>query len=131
MATVTDLHKAEGHYDDGDEAARFDREDVDEARAALDAADGEFGGLIEGEDGTFQLLVGGKQPTTTKVRLYGGAVEVEPPEGGFKKGQSYVLRVEVVCHKAGFTDEIDDATGQVIGCSDERGLSIRGVAVVG
>lgn len=130
MATVTDLHKAEAqeHDEFEDEAERFDREDVDEARAALDAAE-----LVENEDGTFQLLIGGKQPTTLKARLYGGAIDVDPPDGdgGFKKGASYVFRVEVVCFKAGYTDELDGKTQQVIGCSDERGFKIRGVALVG
>jgi hypothetical protein len=110
------------------EAPTFGREEIDAARAELDAASPEE--LVENADGSFQLLVGGKEPTTQKVRLYGGAIEVEPPDGGFKKGQSYVLRVEVMCNKAGFTDEIDGKTHQVVGCSDERGLKIRGVAVV-
>lgn len=97
-------------------------------QAALDA---ETGGDPDTEDdgGQFSFLIGGKKPTTDKVRLYGGAIEIEPPEGGFKKGVHYVLRVEVLCHKAGFTDEFDQQTGDVVGCRDERGLKITGVSL--
>jgi hypothetical protein len=116
-ATISDLRAAEAA---GEE--RFDDEPQDV-----------HGGdeLAEDEQGQFQLVLGGKAPTTNAVRLYGGAVEVEPPEGGFEKGASYVLRVEVACHKVSFTDERDQKTGQVVGCRDERGLRITGVSVIG
>lgn len=107
-------------------------------RAAVDAAheaagtspdpDG-VGELFEDEEGQFVLRIGGQSPTTHKVRIYGGAVEIEPPEDGFQKGTSYVLRVEVVCHKVGLTDERDSKTGDVVGCRDERGLKITGVSL--
>lgn len=84
---------------------------------------------FEDTEGQFVLRVGGQAPTTHKVRLYGGAIEVEPPEDGFVKGASYVLRVEVVCHRVGLTDQRDGKTGEIVGCSDERGLRITGVAL--
>jgi hypothetical protein len=86
--------------------------------------------LFEDTDGQFVLRVGGTAPTTNAVRLYGGAIEIEPPEEGFQKGRSYVLRVECVCHKVGITDERDSKTGDVVGCRDERGLKITGCAVM-
>ncbi|WCB94468.1 hypothetical protein DSM104299_03205 [Baekduia alba] len=108
------------------------------SREAIDAAHEEAGTapepdvageLFEDAEGQFVLRIGGQSPTTHKVRIYGGAVEIEPPEDGFQKGTSYVLRVEVVCHKVGLTDERDSKTGDVVGCRDERGLKITGVAL--
>jgi hypothetical protein len=87
-------------------------------------------GGLEDQDGQFVLRIGGKAPTTHAVRLYGGAIEVEPPDEGFVKGSRYVLRVEVVCNKVSLTDERDDKTHQVVGCRDERGLKVTGVSVV-
>lgn len=110
-------------------------------RAAVDAAHEAAGtspepdenggdvGLFEDDEGQFVLRIGGQSPTTHKVRIYGGAVEIEPPADGFQKGTSYVLRVEVVCHKVGLTDERDNKTGDVVGCRDERGLKITGVSL--
>lgn len=110
--------------------AVLDREAIDAAheRNGTGAQVPGVGGVPAGEtsDGQFELLVGGKKPTTDKVRLYGGAIEIEPPAGGFKKGERYVIRVEAVCHKASFTDERDDKTNDVVGCRDERGLKITG-----
>jgi hypothetical protein len=88
------------------------------------------GDVFEDSEGQFVLRVGGKAPTTHAVRLYGGAIEVEPPDEGFVKGSRYVLRVEVVCNKVSLTDERDDKTAQVVGCRDERGLKVTGVSVV-
>lgn len=110
------------------------RESIDEEHENLGTEPGTVPGVgeepVEDSNGQFELLIGGKAPTTKKVRLYGGAVEVEPPEGGFKKGARYVLEIETVCHKASFTDERDDKTGDVVGSSDERGLKITGVRLV-
>lgn len=86
--------------------------------------------VFEDSEGQFVLRVGGKAPTTHAVRLYGGAIELEPPEGGFVKGGKYVIRIEAVCHKVSLTDERDDKTHQVVGCRDERGLRITGGSVV-
>jgi threonine dehydrogenase-like Zn-dependent dehydrogenase len=61
--------------------------------------------------------------------LLGGAVEVAPPAGGFKKGDRYVVRVETVCRKVEFTDEVDDKTGQVTGCAKGHGLRITGASL--
>jgi hypothetical protein len=83
----------------------------------------------EDGDGQFVLRIGGQSPTTHKVRLYGGAVELEPPDDGFQKGARYVLRVEVECHKVSLTDERDNKTGDIVGCRDERGLRITGVSL--
>jgi hypothetical protein len=106
-------------------------------RAAVDAEHGAAGTSPDSIDdfgasddnGQFVMRIGGQAPTTHKVRIYGGAVEIEPPEDGFVKGGSYVLRVEVVCHKVGLTDERDNKTGDVVGCRDERGLKITGVSL--
>lgn len=116
-------------------AGTVTREELDAAHAAAgtspdpDGAGGDDGALFEDSEGQFVLRVGGQAPTTHKVRLYGGAIEVEPPEDGFVKGASYVLRVEVVCHRVGLTDQRDGKTGEIVGCSDERGLRITGVAL--
>lgn len=108
------------------------------SREALDAAHREDGtdpetllpeGVLEDGDGQFVLRIGGQAPTTNAVRLYGGAIEIEPPEDGFVKGGSYRLQVTVECHKVGLTDIRDNKTGEVIGCRDERGLRITGVAL--
>lgn len=114
-------------------ATTDDRAAIDAERERIDAEE-EIAAAAAGDDaeddgGQFSFLIGGKKPTTDKVRLYGGAIEIEPPAGGFKKGVHYVLRVEVLCHKAGFTDEFDQQTGDVVGCRDERGLKITGVSL--
>jgi hypothetical protein len=99
-------------------------------RAEVDAAHAEAGTdveIVEAEGGVFQLLVGGKAPTTEQVRLLGGAIECAPPDGGWRKGSKYVLRVEVECCKKAFVDQRDGKTGQVTGCRDEAGLRISGV----
>lgn len=113
------------------EAGTLSRESIDAAHEEQGTPEGTVPGVPgvpagETDGGQFELLVGGKQPTTDKVRLYGGAIEIEPPPGGFKKGERYVIRVEAVCHKATFTDERDDKTNDVVGCRDERGLKITG-----
>lgn len=111
------------------------RAEIDDAHAAQGTEPGTVPGVgdqpaAEGANGQFELLIGGKAPTTKAVRLYGGAIKVEPPEGGFKKGARYVLEIETVCHKASFTDERDDKTNEVVGSKDERGLKITGVRYV-
>ena len=112
-----------------DEAGVVDRAAVDEAAAELAAVPEPVVEIAEDENGAFQLLVGGKQVTTTKVRLLGGGIECAPPEGGWLKGTKHVLRVEVVVTKKAFVDELDGKTRAVIGCRDEAGLAITGVSL--
>jgi hypothetical protein len=119
-AEVDAAHEAAGTSPDGVGAAEANAQNPDPQEV--------FAGL-EDAGGQFVLRIGGQAPTTHKVRIYGGAVEIEPPAEGFQKGNSYVLRVEVVCHKVGLTDERDGKTGDVVGCRDERGLKITGVSL--
>jgi hypothetical protein len=87
-------------------------------------------GVLEDGDGQFVLRIGGQAPTTHTVKLYGGAIEVEPPEGGFVKGKAYRLEIDTVCHRVQVVDEFDGKTGDVIGARDERGLKITGASFV-
>lgn len=78
----------------------------------------------------FKVEIGGHSATKETFKLYGGAVHCEPPEGGWKKGSSYELRVMVQCHKDGHTDEIDRKTWDVTDTRRDYGGVIRSMAVV-
>lgn len=75
---------------------------------------------IEGDDelyleegGQITFDPGGKQPTSSALRLVGGSIKIE---GEFKKGEVLALRLEVQVAEVGFKDQIDGKTGQVVGC---------------
>lgn len=123
MATAVEQLREDEH---AVEAPVVDRAAVDAAAAEL-AEVSDFDAAAEDASGQFVLVLGGKAPTTEALRLYGGAIECSPPEGGWDKGASYTLRVEVTCHKVSFTDERDGKTGDVVGCRQEAGLKITGV----
>lgn len=104
------------------------REQVDAAHAANgtgaevpnvdDATGGLFASTAQGTlDGAWETVVGGKQPTHRKVRLQGGAIEIEPPEDGWKKGSAYELTLVVKCGGVDVRDTEDKETGQVIDTS--------------
>lgn len=110
-----------------------DRAAVDEAAAELAAVPEPVEAAPEGaadEDGQLVIVVGGKAPDTHKIRLYAGGFECEGPREGWTKGASYTLKVQVRCHKQGYTDLRDAKTGEVIGCREEFGLSIVGASLV-
>lgn len=101
--------------------------DAEHEAADPDAQGGDEGALFDTE--TFTVEMGGQAATTEKFRLYGGAVEIPPPVGGWVKGKRYVLRVEVLCHKDGHTDEFDSKTQDVVGCRRDFGGKITGASV--
>jgi hypothetical protein len=104
-----------------DEVAAAREEEGLDAESALPVAADE--GLFDA--GTYTIEVSGKAPTARKVRIMGGAVEVEPPEGGWKKGRTYELRV--VVRVSGFAEDdiADSQTDQVVGCTHTDKLKIR------
>lgn len=77
----------------------------------------------------FEDLIGGDAPTGAAVRLMGGSVSIDPPPGGFKKGTSYVVRVEARCDEIDFKDERDDETGQVVATIKLAKLKIRNASL--
>jgi hypothetical protein len=84
--------------------------------------------LVISAGGQLTLNVGGgKQPTTSTLRLVGGKIEVD---GQFAKGETIVVRIEAVVNEIGFKDQEDSKTGQVVGCERRHRARITGVAVV-
>lgn len=80
--------------------------------------------LTEEPSGQISLQVGGKRPTSTSLRVVGGAVDVEQE---FAKGQTVVIRMEAEITEVAFVDQRDQRTGQVVGC--ERRHKARPVEV--
>jgi hypothetical protein len=66
---------------------------------------------------------GGKQPTTSTLRLVGGKIEVD---GQYAKGETIVVRIEAVVNEIGFKDQEDSKTGQVVGCERRHRRGSRG-----
>lgn len=84
--------------------------------------------LVISAGGQLTLNVGGgKQPTTSTLRLVGGKIEVD---GQFEKGETVVVRIEAKVNEVGFKDQEDSKTGQVVGCERRHRARITGIAVV-
>ena len=73
------------------------------------------------------FAVGGKRPTTSGLRLVGGKLDIEQM---FSKGEKVVLQIEAEIRAVEFVDQVDGATGQVIGSERRHKASIVGVSVV-
>ena len=119
--------------DEQAEGQVVDRAAVDEAAAELAAVPEPVEAAPEGaadEDGQLVIVVGGKNPTEHKIRLYAGGFSCEAPKDGWEKGSSYTLRVNVRCHRQAYIDVKDAKSGEVIGCREEFGLSIVGASLV-
>jgi hypothetical protein len=98
-------------------------DDFDPDEGALPTGD-----LVVEAGGQLSLSVGGgKQPTSSTLRLVGGRLEVD---GQYAKGESVVFRVECVVSSIEFKDEHDAKTGQVVGCNRNHRARITGIAVV-
>lgn len=69
---------------------------------------------LPGSSSQLSFEVGGKKPTSSKLTLTGGQIEVE---GTFKKGEIVVFTVEAVVEEVGFRDQTDPKTRQVVGCA--------------
>lgn len=86
------------------------------------------GELVIGEGGQLTLSVGGgKQPTSSTLRLVGGKIDVD---GQYSKGEALVLRIECVVNEVAFKDEADSKTGQVVGCARNHRARVTGVKVL-
>lgn len=79
---------------------------------------------LEGSTGQLSFAIGGKQPTSSSLRLMGGKVKLE---GQFQKGERVVLHVEAVVFDVGFKDETDSKTGQTVGCERHQRARITAV----
>jgi hypothetical protein len=98
-------------------------DDFDPDEGALPTGD-----LVVEAGGQLTLSVGGgKQPTSSTLRLVGGRIEVD---GQYGKGEAVVLRIEAVVNEVAFKDEHDAKTGQVVGCARNHRARITGIAVV-
>jgi hypothetical protein len=97
---------------------------------AADDNDAEVLAELEGFAESFVTIVGGELPTSAKVRLVGGALEITSPDGGFKKGARYALRVEVRVTGVEFGDTVDSKTQQVTGTARTAKLRIEGATVL-
>jgi hypothetical protein len=73
------------------------------------------------------FAVGGKRPTTSGLRLVGGKLDIEQV---FSKGQTIELRIEAEIREVSFIDQVDAATGQVIGSERRHKAHIVGVSVL-
>ena len=71
----------------------------------------------------FTFDVGGEEPTTTSVRLLGGAI---PLEGELTKGETVTLQITCVVGEIAFVDERDNKTGEITGCERRHKVKIRG-----
>lgn len=71
--------------------------------------------------------IGGKKPTSSKLTLTGGQIEVE---GQFKKGEIVVFQVEAVVEEVAFRDQVDSKTRQVVGCTRKQKARIVGSQLV-
>jgi hypothetical protein len=93
-----------------------------------DAAEFNTGELVVDAGGQLTLNVGGgKQPTTSTLRIVGGKIEVD---GEYKKGQTVALRLEVVVNEVSFKDQHDPKTSQVVGCARNHRGRVVGVHVI-
>lgn len=67
--------------------------------------------------------VGGKRPSGSSLRIVGGRVEVE---GQYEKGQKLRVEMLVEVRSIEFRDEVDEKTGQVVGCERRHKASVVG-----
>ncbi len=79
----------------------------------------------------FDEFVGGKAPTAHKVLFVGGAVHLDPPEGGWKKGGVYRVELTVRAGGVAFDDTIDGKTDQVVDCTKKTKLRVQGGQYLG
>lgn len=95
-------------------------EEIDEARAAAEAADDaveyvlEEPGMdpeLETPSGQFALVVGGKEPTSNSLRVSGGKVDTEAE---YEKGTTVKFVQEFRVDEVHFIDKKDPKTGQVV-----------------
>lgn len=99
-------------------------EELERQQAALDNDPGaeepyqeDAGGelaLVVGADGQLSFAVGGKQPTSSSIRLTGGSIQI--PLGQLKKGEDIELRVVARVSAVEFVDTLDGTTKQAVGC---------------
>lgn len=75
-------------------------------------------------DGAWEITVGGKAPDAEKVKLMGGAVGFDEPDGGWKKGSVY--KIELLVRNIGpdIQDRIDSNTQQPVGTNRTHRLKI-------
>jgi hypothetical protein len=92
--------------------------------SGLPEDDGYSGDLTLKGPEQLSFAVGGKTPTSSSLRLQGGKVEIE---GAFRKGDRIVLTVECEVRGIGFRDEVDQKTGQVVGCARNHVAHITAV----
>jgi hypothetical protein len=93
--------------------------------AADDEPQAEAGQLVlEGTGEKLTATVGGKAPTTSKLTITGGQIEVA---GVYSKGDKIVVEIEATVDFVGFKDETDSKTRQVVGCARQHKARITGV----
>lgn len=73
------------------------------------------------------FAMAGKKPTTAGLRLVGGKLDIDQQ---FAKGQKIELRIEAEIREVAFVDQVDGATGQIIGSERRHKAHIIGVAVL-
>lgn len=73
----------------------------------------------------FQMT--GKRPTAAGLRLVGGKLDVDQQ---FHKGQKIELQIVAEIREVAFVDQVDGATGQVIGSERRHKAHIVGVSVL-
>jgi len=73
-------------------------------------------------DGTTQLELfdfGGKRPTSSKLRLAGGSVDVLDGRA-FRKGDTIMFRGTAIVGAVSQQDKRDSSTGQVVSCEQKH-----------
>jgi hypothetical protein len=79
-------------------------------------------------DGQLSFEVGGKEPTSTTIRLTGGKVSIDA--GQLEKGQDVILRVVARVSEVAFVDELDATTKQPVACERRHKARIVDVGLL-
>jgi ribosomal protein L21E len=89
--------------------------------------DRDVGLELEGS-GQLTFHVGGREPTTSKLTVRGGAIEID---GSFDKGERVAILIEAEVREVAFRDQVDPKTGAVVGCTRKQIAHIVGVERAG
>lgn len=78
-------------------------------------------------DTAWMHIVGGEQPSESKIRIVGGAISpVNLPDGGVKSGGRYRIEVDVLATGYGADGTVDKASGEIASVAETRKLKITG-----
>lgn len=76
--------------------------------------------------GGWEELIGGEQPSESKVKIAGGAIKPANAPEVIRKGSRHRVLVDLVATGYAATDKLDHATGEISSTSETRTLKIIG-----